>query len=176
MSDSATVKRTVDVTRTYLRMQRPSALKPALINDPRLTFERLAQCDVATARSYYRAVGATWNWNDRNRWSDAEYQAYLDRPGLTLWLLRFGSDDAGFVEIEQHHDGAVEIALFGLLPRYVGRGFGKHLLTCAVRASWGMKPHTVWLHTCTLDSPRALPNYVKRGFSPYREEKYQALV
>ena len=176
MTESATAPRTVSVTRTYVRMQHASALKPALINDPRLTFARLASCDVAKARTYYQGVGAAWNWNDRNRWSDAEYQAYLDRPGLTLWLLKFGADDAGFVEIEQHSDGSVEIALFGLLPRYFGRGFGKHLLTCAVRTCWDMAPHTVWLHTCTLDSPRALPNYLKRGFTPYREEKYQTVI
>ena len=176
MTDSAIAKRTVDVTRTYLRMLRATALKPALINDPRLTFERLESCDVPMARDYYKWVGANWNWNDRNRWSDAEYQNYLDRPGLSLWLLKFAGEDAGYVEIDQHDDGTVEIALFGLLPRYIGRGFGKHLLSCAARACWAMKPHTVWLHTCTLDSPRALPNYVKRGFTPYREEQYKALV
>jgi len=32
----------------------------------------------------------------------------------------------------------------------------------------------VWLHTCTLDDPAALPNYVARGFRPFREERYEA--
>jgi hypothetical protein len=32
------------------------------------------------------------------------------------------------------------------------------------------------LHTCTLDSPHALPNYKARGFSPYRTETYIAQV
>jgi hypothetical protein len=30
----------------------------------------------------------------------------------------------------------------------------------------------VWLHTCTLDSPVALPNYEARGFVRYRSETY----
>jgi hypothetical protein len=30
----------------------------------------------------------------------------------------------------------------------------------------------VWLHTCTLDDPAALPNYLKRGFASYKEEVY----
>jgi hypothetical protein len=29
----------------------------------------------------------------------------------------------------------------------------------------------VWLHTCTLDSPRALPAYQARGFVPFRSER-----
>lgn len=176
MTDSATAPRTVEVTRTYLRMQRPSALKAVEIPDPRLTFARLDGCDPGRAREYYRAVGERWHWHDRCKWSDAEYAAYLARPGLSLWLLRFIDDDAGFVEIERHADGSVEIALFGLMPRYYGRGFGKHLLTCAVRTAWSFGPHTVWLHTCTLDSPRAMPNYLKRGFVPYREEKYTTVA
>ena len=172
MTDSATAQRTVDVTRTYLRMLRATALKPVEIADPRLTFGRIEECDVARARAFYRSIGDRWHWHDRNRWSDAEYTNYLARPGLSLWVLRFGDDDAGYVEIERHGDGSVEIALFGLMSRYFGRGFGKHLLTCAVRAAWSMGPHTVWLHTCTLDSPHALPNYLKRGFVAYREERY----
>jgi hypothetical protein len=32
----------------------------------------------------------------------------------------------------------------------------------------------VWLHTCTLDSPHALPNYLARGFREFRKEIYQA--
>jgi hypothetical protein len=30
----------------------------------------------------------------------------------------------------------------------------------------------VWLHTCTLDHPAALPNYLKRGFRSTRQEEY----
>jgi len=32
----------------------------------------------------------------------------------------------------------------------------------------------VWLHTCTLDHPRALANYVAGGFRVVREERYTA--
>jgi hypothetical protein len=39
--------------------------------------------------------------------------------------------------------------------------------------AWAGQPTRVWLHTCTLDHPNALPNYVRRGFRPVREEVYQ---
>jgi len=28
----------------------------------------------------------------------------------------------------------------------------------------------MWLHTCTYDHPRALPNYQRAGFEPYKQE------
>ena len=34
----------------------------------------------------------------------------------------------------------------------------------------GLGARRVWLHTCTLDNPAALPNYLKRGFVPVKTE------
>ena len=62
---------------------------------------------------------------------------------------------------------------FELLPDFIGRGWGKHLLTRAVLSAWESGTHRVWLHTCTLDHQAALPNYLKRGFRPVREEVYE---
>ena len=65
------------------------------------------------------------------------------------------------------------MAYFGLAPGSIGRGMGKHLLSCAVRDAWALGPSRVWLHTCTLDHPNALPNYRARGFVPYKSEQYE---
>lgn len=168
--------RTVAVTRTYLRLLKPDALRPVAIADDRLKFEAIQEITVARGRQLYTDVGAAYQWHDRYQWTDATYATYLARPGLSCWLLTWAGEDAGFVEIEKHVDGSVEIALFGLLGRFYGRGFGKHMLTAAVREAWRHGPTNVWLHTCTLDSPRALPNYLARGFTPYREEKYTTTI
>ncbi len=73
-------------------------------------------------------------------------------------------------------DDSVEIAYFGLVPAELGRGLGKHLLSCAVRDAWALRPARVWLHTCTLDHPNALPNYAARGFVPYKTEEYDVAL
>ena len=39
-----------------------------------------------------------------------------------------------------------------------------------------MGAERVWLHTCTLDSPRALPNYKARGFREFKRETYQTEI
>lgn len=40
--------------------------------------------------------------------------------------------------------------------------------------AWQWGTSLVWLHTCTLDSAAALPNYLARGFQPTRSEQYVA--
>jgi GNAT superfamily N-acetyltransferase len=79
---------------------------------------------------------------------------------------------AGYFELRRCEDGSTEIAYFGLLPEFKGRGFGKHLLTLAAQTAWARGARRLWLHTCTLDDPAALPNYQKRGFRPFKQETY----
>jgi GNAT superfamily N-acetyltransferase len=61
---------------------------------------------------------------------------------------------AGFFELERHADGSVEISYFGLMPSFIGRGLGKAMLSAAATEAWSLNASRVWLHTCTLDSPR----------------------
>ena len=63
----------------------------------------------------------------------------------------------------------VEIVSFGLLPGFAGRGLGGALLATVTQAAWDDGAERVWLHTCSLDSPAALPSYERRGFRRYDE-------
>ena len=162
----------IEVRRTYLEMQSPGDLKPVLAPIPAPRVARLVQCPPELFRRLYADVGRAFRWTDRLSWSDQEVEAHLADPRTSVWLLSWEGDPAGYFELRQHDDRSVEIAYFGLLPGHIGRGWGKYLLTEAVRAAWAMGPSRVWLHTCTLDHPAALPNYVKRGFQPVREELY----
>jgi ribosomal protein S18 acetylase RimI-like enzyme len=164
---------TVAVTRTYLEMTRPGELLAARLDDPTVSLDRAFECPVSFFRYLYAEVGRSYHWVDRLPWSDEQLRARLADPDVTLWLLRVKGSPAGYFELEHHDDGSVEIAYFGLLPEFLGRGLGKHLLTAAVESSWSLGAARVWLHTCTLDDPAALPNYRKRGFLPYKEEVYE---
>jgi GNAT superfamily N-acetyltransferase len=66
--------------------------------------------------------------------------------------------------------GQVELAYFGLLPSFIGRGLGTELLAAAIDRAWQLRPGRVWVHTCTLDHPRALQTYQSRGFEIYKSE------
>jgi GNAT superfamily N-acetyltransferase len=97
--------------------------------------------------------------------------ARLDRAG--------GDEVAGVVEVEVQPGGDVEITVFGLVPEFIGRGFGAHLLTVGTRLAWDLEPpdgarvRRVWLHTSSRDHPHAKPNYERRGFRPFRTERRQ---
>jgi ribosomal protein S18 acetylase RimI-like enzyme len=162
----------VEVTRTYLEMRSPDDLRPAARpgDPPRL--ERVEACPGSFFRYLYAEVGRAYHWTDRLSWTDEQVRAHLSDPAVSLWLLTSRAAPAGYFELRAHDDRSVEIAYFGLLPEFVGRGWGGYLLTLAVGSAWDMKPDRVWLHTCTLDHPAALPNYLRRGFRPVREEVY----
>lgn len=160
------------VTRTYLEMTSSGDLRPASSAGAKPRIERLEHCSVGLFRFLYEEVGRAYRWTDRLGWSDAMIERHLATPGVSIWLLTSDDQPAGYFELIAHEDDSVEIAYFGLLPDFIGRGWGKYLLTLAVQSAWQLGPRRVWLHTCTLDHPAALPNYLKRGFRPVRQETY----
>ena len=164
----------VDVLRTYLRLESRADFKPSPCPDPRARVEQVHGAPASFFRYLYAEVGREWHWVDRLPWTDEQLRERLAKPGVTLHLLSVAGAPAGYFELEKHEDGSVEVAYFGLLPEFVGRGLGGYLLSEAVVAAWALRPTRVWLHTCTLDARAALPNYLARGFRPFKEEHYVA--
>lgn len=164
---------TVEVRRTYLQMTRPDELEPVHASDPRVRIERTAALPAAFYRYLYREVGRPWHWIDRLGWRDDDVRRHLARREVGVWLLYHAESPAGFFELCGHEDGSTEVAYLGLLPEFVGQGLGKPLITAAVEEAWAGGANRVWLHTCTLDHPKALAGYIARGFRPFKEETYQ---
>jgi GNAT superfamily N-acetyltransferase len=168
------------VTRTYLQMLTPDALRsrPAgtHADDAHVRFERVRECPVSFYRYLYAEVGRRHHWVDRLTWSDEQIGARLRDPRVSIWVMYVDGAPAGYTELERHADDSMEIAYFGLLPEFLRRGLGKLMLTAAVDRAWEQGVSRVWLHTCTLDDPAALPNYVNRGFTPYKKEEYSVEI
>ena len=167
---------TIEVTRTYLEMRDPGELQSACSDDPRIRIEQQRDCSVSFFRYLYAEVGRKYRWMDRLPWTDEQIRAYLQSLEISFWLMTYDDAPAGYFELRKCEDGSTEIAYFGLLPGFLGRGLGKHLLTWATKQAWAMGTNRVWLHTCTLDDKAAMPNYLKRGFQPFKTEKYPVEV
>ena len=121
-------------------------------------------------RFLYQLVGENWNWNDKLSLSDAEWKEYSERESLKTWVAYFKGSIAGYYELKKQNGGNIEIAYFGLSPKFIGMGFGGYLLTHAIKSAWAWEgTNRVWAHTCTLDHESALHNYQARGFHVYRE-------
>ena len=169
----------MQATRTYLELKTQSQFKPALGNFPDVDLARARKPSPALYRMCYRTVGEAYHWFDRSDWTDEQISKHLADPAIQLFVATRRNDPkhadlAGWYELRRvAEDDSVEVAYFGIVAREFGRGFGKHLLSCAVRDAWALQPRRVWLHTCTLDHPNALPNYLARGFTPYRTETYE---
>jgi GNAT superfamily N-acetyltransferase len=161
----------VEVTRTYLEMLAPIETSVD-ISGSELRIDESLNSPASFFRYLYREVGRVYHWVDRLEWTDDELLVRLSDPNVSLWTMWYTGSPAGYFELEKHEDGSVEIAYFGLLPEFIGRGLGKILLSKAIAQAWAAGANRVWLHTCTLDDPAAMPNYLKRGFKPFKEEKY----
>jgi GNAT superfamily N-acetyltransferase len=158
------------VTTTHLEMTSRAQLRLAG-GEPRLSVIRAEIPCPELNRFLYATVGARWYWYMRLTWDYARWQAYLDRPELETWVGYLSGTPAGYFELERQDGGNVELAYFGLVPRFVGRGLGGELLTAAIARGWDMGASRVWVHTCDLDHPKALPNYQARGFQVFRVEQ-----
>jgi len=158
--------------RTYLEMTDPSALDGAPPPGPGVDVRREENAPASLWRSLYTGVGREYHWVDRLGWTDGEIRDYLADPALEFWVMRVEGEAAGYFELRADADGGIEIAYFGLLPAFVGRGLGKFLLTRAVEHAWARGASRVWLHTSSLDHTSALPNYLARGFSIWKQEIY----
>jgi GNAT superfamily N-acetyltransferase len=174
-------ERRVTVTRTYLHLDSLDDLRPAAAPRVPATLVPLHPCPVERWRELYARIGGPWHWHDRDAWDQGRMQQHLQRPETHVYDLMVElapnlTISGGFLELEQHDEGDVEIVYLGLDLQVLGHGVGAWLLEQAVRTAFAMGACRVWLHTCTLDAPAALPNYLARGFSVDRIETYEATI
>lgn len=154
------------ITITYLEMKDRSESVP-FEGERRLDVRRVEIPSPELNRFLYVAVGSEWWWHERLSWDRERWLEWLDRPELETWVGYLAGAPVGYFELEAQPGGQVELAYFGLLPTFIGKGLGAELLSAAVGRAWDVATDRVWVHTCTLDHPRALPNYQARGFRVY---------
>ena len=107
-------------------------------------------------------------WTEHEAWTEEQWRDWADRKEHQTWMLLYQGTPAGYFELNTQ-DKDVELAYFGLLPQFVGKGLGGGLLSAAIENAWGKETNRVWVHTSSLDHPYALKNYQARGFQIYRE-------
>jgi GNAT superfamily N-acetyltransferase len=131
--------------------------------------------ELASVRDLHDRVAGPYGWRSL-AWSDDEWRECLTRQGVRGWLSYVGDAAAGVAVLQSQPGGEVEIDFFGLVPEFVGRGFGGHFLTEITRLAWRMEPveadavRRVWLRTSSHDHPNARASYEARGFRLFHTE------
>ncbi|KZN67303.1 GNAT family N-acetyltransferase [Pseudoalteromonas luteoviolacea] len=157
--------------RTYfLEMLNKNGLTPSSLPDG-LSIVKVTPAQPELNQSLYTQVGRPWLWTDKLDWTKRQWQHYLDDHKTQTWVAYVDGKTAGYYELNTQNTGEVELAYFGLMPSFIGKGLGGALLNHALESAWSVtSTKRVWVHTCDLDHPHALKNYQNRGFKLYKTE------
>jgi len=151
---------------TYLQMfERPPAREEAA--GP-WTLRRYEMIDLEECRAIYHRIGAEWLWSSRLLMSDEELASNVHSPDVEMYILELDGVAEGIAELDFRTSGECEMTFFGVSSVLIGTGAGRWLMNRAIDMAWRHPIKRFWLHTCTLDSPPALPFYIRSGFMPFK--------
>jgi GNAT superfamily N-acetyltransferase len=155
---------------THLEMTAPAPARP--VPEPEgITLERVSAPDLEWYRDLFQRVGGQdWLWFSRLNMDDRTLAATLTAPSVELYALMAGDHSAGLVELDFQESGDCELAFFGVTPDLIGAGAGRFMMNHAIARAWSRPIRRFSVHTCTLDSPAALPFYRRSGFLPVRQQ------
>ena len=132
--------------------------------------------DFQLNKFFYKQVGKKHRWIDRLSWTDEKWINFISNKNLETYVISESKDLVGFFELLYSPElEETEISYFGLLEEYIGKGIGGYALGEAIKKSFKKNIKRVWLHTCTLDHPNALKNYIARGMKVFRKENINIL-
>lgn len=160
----------IETVVTYLEMTGPPTAPPPPVPAMKLSLLRAEAPPLPFYRFLYGTVGEAWLWYERLALDDEALSAIVHDPLVEIYVLYVGGAPAGYGELDRRGGSDIELAYFGMMPGFIGRGLGRYLLRWTIDRAWTHEPARLWVHTCTLDHPRALHFYQRAGFIPYRRE------
>ena len=165
----------VEVVRTYLELTEPGALRSVPSPDSRARVERVEGCPASFFRYLYAEVGRSYHWVDRLGWTRRRVARPTREPGgvalpADAWQpLRPATSSWSSTRTAPWRSPTSDCCRSSSAAASAS--------TCSARRPrrrGRSGPTRVWLHTCTLDDPAALPNYLARGFRAFKSETYEA--
>ena len=159
------------ILRNYLEIKSIKELISPKNSKKNLKIKLLLQPDFQLNKFFYKQIGKNYYWTDRLIWTDQDWIKYISKKNVFTYVLYENNNIAGFFELIHHEKKKeAELAYLGLLHEFIGKKLGAHLLSQAIEISWNFKINRVWVHTCSLDHPNALKNYLGRGMKIFHHE------
>ena len=165
----------IPVQRNFLELKDLKNLKTNSINEKKYLVKKIKP-DFQLNKFFYKQVGKKHRWIDRLSWSDGKWINYISNKNLETYIISESDELVGFFELLYNPElKETEISYFGLLEEYIGKRIGGYALSVAIKKSFEKNIRRVWLHTCTLDHPNALKNYIARGMTVFKKENINIL-
>ena len=165
----------IPVERNFLELRDLKKLKFNSFKENKFLIKKIKP-DFQLNKFFYKQVGKKHRWIDRLSWTDEKWINFISNKNLETYVISESKDLVGFFELLYNPElKETEISYFGLLEEYIGKGIGGYALSEAIKKSFKKNIKRVWLHTCTLDHPNALKNYIARGMKVFRKENINIL-
>ncbi|WAJ29883.1 GNAT family N-acetyltransferase [Antarcticirhabdus aurantiaca] len=150
---------------TFLEMRAPA---PARAEAPALpgTIRMVERPAADWYLDLYRRIGADHLWYGRLVLSPARLAELLDHPDIRLLVLEIDGRAEGMAELDFRMGTACEMVYFGVSAHLTGSGQARRLMNRAIPEAFARPIERFFLHTNTLDHPRALDFYRRSGFQP----------
>jgi len=160
-----------EITRNFLHILSLKDLKFKKINFGDFFLKQEIDFSINLPRFLYKEIGKNYYWRDRLAWDDKDWLSLISQNNYQLYVLNNQSHLAGYYEILVDNDLNFEIAYLGIFKEFFGKKIGAYLLAHAIENCFMQGAKKVWVHTCTLDHPNALKNYLARGMTIFKTEK-----
>ena len=143
-----------------------------VVNEP-WTLREVKLADLAWYRDLFRRVGEPYLWMSRLCMNDDELARIFHNSDVELFALVVDGRDEGILELDFRQPNECELGFFGVTDALVGTTAARYMMNYAIERAWSRPIKRFWVHTCTLDHPKAIPFYLRSGFVPF---KYQVEI
>ena len=156
------------IDRFYLEINSINELKAKRTLSDDFTLSEAEKSKFDLNKFFYKQIGKKHQWVDRLIWQDKNWIEYVSNKNLKTFILQKNNDFVGYFEL-LFNKNECEIAYFGILEEFIGKGYGGFLLSEAIRIGF-KNANRIWVHTCSLDHPNAIENYKSRGMKVFKTE------
>ena len=156
------------IERYYLEINSIKNLNIKTLPSNNLTLKETSKNVFDLNKFFYKQIGKNHQWVDRLTWQDKNWIDYVSNQNLKTFVLLMNNEYIGYFELIFDKTDC-EIAYFGVLEEFIGKGYGGFLLSKALTIAF-QKANRVWVHTCSLDHPNAIKNYKSRGMKIFKTE------
>ena len=157
------------IDRYYLEIKSIKDLKGKNKPSDKIVLELLDNKNFELNKFFYKQIGKKHQWIDRLVWQDQDWIKHVSNENLKTYILKEDEELVGFFELI-FDKNECEIAYFGILEEYIGKGLGGYLLSEAIKIAFEKKVKRIWVHTCSLDHQNAFLNYQARGMKIFKTE------